>query len=65
MQKNDCPELRECPFCGGEAIVVETDVHTFKAVCTKCPCSVGRHWYSVKEEAVNAWNRRDDGGKAD
>ena len=65
MPNKDYPKLRECPFCGGEARVVETDVHTFKAVCTKCPCSVGRHCYSVKEEAVIAWNRRADNGKAD
>lgn len=51
-------ELKPFPFCGGEAKVFETDLKTFRVICKKCPCSVGRYWYYKKREAIEAWNRR-------
>lgn len=51
-------ELKRCPFCGGEAKILETDVGSFRVICKECSCSVGRYWYWSIEEAINAWNTR-------
>lgn len=57
-------ELKPCPFCGGEAEIVENDC--FVDVCCKnLRC---RGWascleYKTKKEAIEAWNRRAEDGK--
>ena len=55
------PDLKPCPFCGGEARIlpyIEHEETWYRVRCTKCPADVGRHWFSLKLEAINAWNRR-------
>lgn len=57
-------ELRNCPFCGGEAgleqvstngIVMMPIKTWFRVRCWKCNASVERH---VSVDAIKAWNRR-------
>ena len=55
------PDLKPCPFCGGEARLVpltEHDETWYRVHCRKCPADVGRHWWTNKLEAVKALNRR-------
>ena len=62
-------ELKPCPFCGGEAKLIYS--MPYNAVqCTKC-----KTWGKTivdsyeqqdgKYEAIEAWNRRAEDGKAD
>ena len=55
-------ELKPCPFCGGEAKLAEGELGQWIVRCTKCPCDVGRYWFSRKADAKKAWNRRADNG---
>lgn len=53
------PELRPCPFCGGEAALFDdrNGVRMYQARCLEC--STGRTlWANVKADAIAAWNRR-------
>lgn len=55
-------ELKPCPFCGGEAnIDFLGGFNVYRVRCTKCPCDMGRYWYSRKDDAKKAWNRRKEG----
>lgn len=54
-------KLKPCPFCGGEAKIVREE-YLYIVRCTKCPCDMGRQWYTRKKEAIKAWNRRADNG---
>ena len=48
--------LRECPFCGGEAVLQKWGLKPYVA-CTKCGCSMpDRH--QEDEQAIEAWNTR-------
>jgi hypothetical protein len=71
MQKNDYSKLRECPFCGGKA-VIQTSVSnaipkcpTAICYCEKCKAS-GKWFEDVNcdgtfiDKAIEAWNRRID-----
>lgn len=52
------PELKPCPFCGGEAeLLTEEDrYYSHLVVCTKCGVrTMGEH---IKAIAVAYWNRR-------
>lgn len=51
-------KLRECPFCGGEAIIRDNKlVCTIWIVgCSKCGADGGLR--TDKEEAIKAWNTR-------
>jgi hypothetical protein len=61
------PTLRECPFCGGEAVVVSGMflVVNYKVICNhlknKCAVSPQTKWYTTPAEAIAAWNKRHDG----
>ena len=57
-------ELCKCPFCGGEAIIVNEATRknvygeTIKGTaigCRNCEC---RMFYRNRELAIEAWNRR-------
>ena len=51
-------ELKPCPFCGYEEMVVSpTGYHgAYIAYCIRCHASTGD--YDTKVEAIEAWNRR-------
>lgn len=57
--------LKNCPFCGAEAVMqtFTTAVEKkprFRVRCTNCPCDLGWDHWSV-EEARDAWNKRTEG----
>ena len=50
-------QLKPCPFCDGEARVVESK--TFLWIkCTNLPCLSESGGHKTRDEAVAAWNRR-------
>ena len=53
-------ELKPCPFCGGEAHVVET-IHGKTLPWVRCKdCGMETPMLDTEEEAIEAWNRRVD-----
>ena len=53
------PDLKPCPFCGGEAFLYYSGSESvgffLEVVCKKCCCRTDR----LREEmAIEAWNRR-------
>lgn len=64
MPKDDCQKLRRCPFCGGEAIIVNEAIRENvygKTIigtaigCRNCECHM---FYRNRELAIEAWNKR-------
>lgn len=52
-------KLRECPFCGGQANIIEEPIlGAYQVYCTECPVNVGRYWFFEEEDAIKAWNKR-------
>ena len=51
-------KLLPCPFCGGEARLIEaecgTTIHAVE--CVLCQAKIG--WFDEKERAIEAWNNR-------
>lgn len=48
--------LRECPFCGDEAALLQPDPGRWFVTCSECPAqTLGG---SCKEQEISAWNRR-------
>lgn len=46
--------LKPCPFCGGEAIILD-----FTKKFIRCEdCMVETNIYDTEAEAIEAWNRR-------
>lgn len=62
------PELKPCPFCGGEATVIQTKAYSTGVVlyhvwhyAFACPLrEVRTENMETAEEAIEAWNRRHD-----
>ena len=56
--------LKPCPFCGGEAVLINTRAfgESCKSVmCIKCRATVSNFAGDMQEErATEAWNRRAD-----
>lgn len=53
-------ELKRCPFCGGEAMVVDIQVNIIKkyeVCCHDCFASMD-HYYKTEQEAIEARNIR-------
>lgn len=53
--------LKPCPFCGGEAVILnEAECDVWHVMCGNEDCEV-RPWtdfYDSQEEAIEVWNRR-------
>jgi Lar family restriction alleviation protein len=52
-------ELKPCPFCGGEARIIDLEDPEYKYYqirCSKCMCKTESHL--GMEEAIAVWNRR-------
>lgn len=64
MTDNRTTELLPCPFCGGEAAIVQTldtTVRTWFVTCSNLKCSVlafRTKRYYTEAEAIDAWNTR-------
>jgi hypothetical protein len=67
----DAPELKPCPFCGGEASAQRSIMDGPTGAPWMCGCDremsdgtwdgcVTLTWYSTKAEAIAAWNTRAD-----
>lgn len=59
-------ELKPCPFCGGEAVLVKTNqsfANAYSVCCSDKFCR-GRAFKPVRAEhiAIEAWNRRVNNG---
>lgn len=54
-------ELRKCPFCGGEELTISSILGEHYIVCDTCTCAGPGAW--TEQEAIEAWNRRDDDGE--
>lgn len=65
-------ELKPCPFCGRKPSKVRENHHpsinaTFysvecKAPSSKCGTNPRTRYFTTKEKAIEAWNRRADNG---
>jgi hypothetical protein len=60
-------QLKPCPFCGGEAIVVKVQKDIYAVGCTEENICPGYVWklapiYYGKACAIEYWNRRLDDG---
>lgn len=53
-------ELKECPFCGGKAIVFMDAKTKWCIMCKECPATLGYHSQDNLSgtEAIKAWNTR-------
>lgn len=54
-------ELKKCPFCGGEAEIVdikgrESALHVFDIYCMECGVNIEKS--DCLEDAVDRWNER-------
>ena len=56
-------KLRECPFCGGEALLRERYINGvantkhYRRECRHCKATFS-HWFRSVKKADEAWNRR-------
>ena len=56
---DDNRQVLPCPFCGGEAVIIEN--YTGNEGYVECPhCHIGTQVYEYRElqEAIEAWNKR-------
>ena len=49
--------LKRCPFCGGEAVMLGEDDGMYQVVCPNCAANIDNYDYE-KEEAAEKWNKR-------
>lgn len=58
-------ELKPCPFCEESKMVFARKILTrnrWHVLCDNCKCRTGQ--YLTRQEAVEAWNRRANDGRA-
>lgn len=55
-------ELRKCPFCGGDAEVMENGAGLFRVdhFCETLLGFIGTNWFYSEEEAAARWNAREE-----
>ena len=51
-------ELKSCPFCGDDWLTLLPDVADWYVYCPNCGACGGSR--EMKQEAIEAWNRRAD-----
>lgn len=52
-------ELKNCPFCGGQAFIGENEFEgskVFSVYCDDCEASTGAS--EDKQQVINEWNKR-------
>ena len=63
------PELKPCPFCGGEAKLQDTtygnNISAYVVRCKNIDCDIrpATSYFRLKKEAIERWNRRSEDGK--
>jgi hypothetical protein len=62
MQNKEFPKLRECPFCGGEAVIRVLMGHSYIYPMHKKSCVIKPDTWLQSSKPINkqikAWNRR-------
>ena len=62
-------ELKPCPFCGAREDDVDEPLHVwwcqeldgeYQVECERCGANTGLRNRYIREEAIEAWNRRVD-----
>lgn len=56
------PELKPCPFCGGEARVIYHGDSNFRAHEAQCLSCTATTFATTKSDAIAAWNTRTEAG---
>lgn len=55
------PELKPCPFCGGEGKIIDLGFFnlpsSYGVCCLNCSCATYQ-FFDTEGEAAEAWNRR-------
>ena len=53
-------KLKRCPFCGGEAEIIEVEGNESETICIQCSsCGVSVHHKWLEPEVlIDYWNRR-------
>lgn len=49
--------LLPCPFCGGEAEMLNYSENEYLVTCTECSGMVEK-WRKTEAEAIEQWNKR-------
>lgn len=56
------PDLKPCPFCGGEARRTVIENNLYAVMCCICGAITSAFW--LRDSADEAWNRRVNDEKA-
>ena len=51
-------ELKPCPFCGGEATIIDFSNSGYHDFCIECKNRCERKHFRTREQSVELWNRR-------
>ena len=55
------PEMKKCPFCGGEATILKKykrNAVGYQPMCRSARCGALLDTWATKREAILAWNAR-------
>ena len=56
------PDLKPCPFCGGEGMLFSSGnywpIEYYRVICKKGGCCFMSAFYEEPKRAIDAWNRR-------